>query len=224
MPSELPGRFCCDEDLERIGYDGWGAANDLAEWRRCGPRRTTRELIDAIRAQGVQDATLLDIGAGVGIVHIELLGAGAATAIDVDASREFLAAARAEAERRGLVDRVDYRYGDVVELAAELPPAEIVTLDAVICCYPYLGPLLRAAARPGTRLVGLVYPRDAWWLRAMMRLSNIAWALRRRPDHWYIQRQADIDRLMGQAGLVQGYAGGTRTWRVLVYRREAAAP
>src|SRR5215213_1660072 len=162
MPTPWPHRFCCDEDLALIGYDGRFAADELATWRRRGPRRTTQELIDVIRANGVERARVRDIGAGVGAVHTALLEAGAASAIDVDASREYLATARAEAERRGLAARVDYAYGDVVELAADLPPADIVTMDSVICCYPYLRKLLEAALASHPRLAGLVYPRDVW--------------------------------------------------------------
>ncbi len=73
------------------------------------------------------DATVLDIGAGVGMIHVSLLEAGAARAVDVDASRQYLDVAREEAERRGLAERVDYRYGDVVALAAN---------DAVACRRP----------------------------------------------------------------------------------------
>jgi magnesium-protoporphyrin O-methyltransferase len=138
MRSSWPSRFCCDEDLALLGYDGRDAERDLAKWRSGGLHPATQELIDIIRTEGVEGAVLLDIGAGVGAVHMTLLEAGAASAVDVDASREYLAIARAEAERRGLADRVEYRYGDVVELAADLPPADIVTLDSVICCYPYL--------------------------------------------------------------------------------------
>jgi len=147
MPSPWPRRFCCDEDLALIGYDGVNAAQELASWRMRGPRRTTQELIDVIRDQGVERAAVLDVGAGVGVVHTALLeGAGAASAVDVDASREYLAAARAEAEKRGLAGRVDYRYGDVVELADELPTADIVTLDSVLCCYRYLPAVLDVGA------------------------------------------------------------------------------
>ncbi|MGZ8690915.1 MAG: class I SAM-dependent methyltransferase, partial [Aeromicrobium sp.] len=46
--------------------------------------------------------TVLDIGGGVGAVHHELLHSGAATAVDVDASRAYIAVAREEAERQGL--------------------------------------------------------------------------------------------------------------------------
>ena len=102
-------------------------------------------------------------------IHLALLEAGASRAVDVDASRDYLAAAREEATRRNLDDRVDYHYGDVVEIAAELPPADVVILDSVICCYPYLPTLLEAAVRSRPRLIGLTYPRDVWWMRTFMR-------------------------------------------------------
>lgn len=219
MRSEWPRRFCCDEDLALIGYDGRFAAKELASWQSRGPRRTTQELIDVIRDKGVEGAVVLDIGAGVGVVHTALLESGAASAIDVDASREYLATARAEAERRGLAGRVDYRYGDVVELAGELPPADIVTLDSVICCYPYLPALLDAAVASGPRLAGLVYPRDVWWMLAFMRLFNIAHTVRRSAFRYFIHRRAELNRLMTEAGYVNAYEGGTRGWRVVVYRR-----
>lgn len=220
MP-KLPRRFCCDEELELLGYDGHHAAQDLAAWQSRGPSPATQELIDVIRAQGVKGATLLDIGAGVGIVHLALLEAGAAAAIDVDASRDYLAAARGEAERRGLAGRVDYRFGDVVELAADLPSVDVVTLDSVICCYPYLSRLLQAAVRPGPRLVGLTYPLEAWWMRLAMHLYNARSALLGWPEHYFIHRRAEIDRLMGEFGFVTFHRGGTRFWRVVAYRRNS---
>jgi SAM-dependent methyltransferase len=220
VPSQWPRRFCCDEELAFIGYDGRDAAKDLASWRRCGPRRTTRELIDVILAEGVEGATVLDIGAGVGVVHTALLEAGAASAIDVDASREYLATARAEAERRGLADRVDYRYGDAVELAAELPSADIVTLDLVICCYPYLRPLLAAATRSKPRLVGLTYPRDVWWMIAFMRLYNAAHIVRRSPARYFVHRRSRVRTFMAQVGYVEIHDGGSPLGRVAVYRAD----
>jgi magnesium-protoporphyrin O-methyltransferase len=218
MPSSWPRRFCCDEDLALLGYDGLGAEKDLAKWRHGGLFSATQELIDVIRDDGVEGATVLDIGAGVGAVHITLLEAGASTAIDVDASREYLATARAEAERRGLAGRVKYRYGDVVELAAELPPAEIVTLDSVICCYPYLPALLGAAVSAAPRLVGLTYPRDLWWMRAYMRLWNLSHAVRRSRARYFIHRHAEVHRLMAELGFETAHEGGTREWRVVLYR------
>jgi magnesium-protoporphyrin O-methyltransferase len=219
MPSSWPRRFCCDEDLALLGYDGNSAGKDLAKWRNRGPHPATQELIDVIRDEGVAGAVLLDIGAGVGAVHISLLEAGAATAVDVDASREYLATARSEAERRGFAGRVAYRYGDVVELAAELPPADIVTLDSVICCYPYLPALLDAAVKPNPRLVGLTYPRDVWWMRAYMHIWNVAHAAVGSRARYFIHRHAQVNRLMAELGFANTHEGGTREWRVVLYGR-----
>lgn len=219
MPAGWPQRFCCDEDLARIGYDGRDAAKDLARWRAAGPRATTQELIEVILREGVQGATVIDIGAGVGAVHTLLLEAGAFRAVDVDASREYQAAARDEAGRRGLVERIEYRYGDVVELAADLPPADVVTMDSVICCYPYLPALLEAAVRPAPRLVGLTYPRDVWWMLAFVRLFNAAHVVRGSFVRYFVYRHRDVRRLMADAGYAEISDGGSPGWRVVVYRR-----
>jgi SAM-dependent methyltransferase len=215
-----PGRpFCCEEDLARLAYDGLNADEDLRRWREGRLNPVTRELIDIVRAQGVSDARLLDIGAGVGAVHVSLLEAGAATAIDVDASREYLATAQAEAERRGLGGRVEYRFGDVVALAEELPGVDIVTLDSAICCYPDLEPMLVAATRSGPRLVGITYPRDTWWMRAFMRLYNLWSAVRRSPARYFIHRHAQLERWMAAAGYRSIHEGGIPAWRVVLFQR-----
>ena len=219
MPRQWPNRFCCDEDLALIGYDGREAATDLRSLRARGPRRPTRELIDVLVASGVGGTLVLDVGAGVGAVHLALLEAGAGRAVDVDASRAYLDAARDEARRRGLEERVEYRYGDLVELAAELPSADIVALDSVICCYPYLPALLEAATRSRPLLVGLTYPRDNWWMRAFMRAYNAVHALVRSPARYFIWRHGMVRRLLADAGYVEIHDGGIPPWRVAVYRR-----
>ena len=221
MATPPPRRFCCDEDLARLACDGLNAEADLARWHEGRLHPATQELIEVVRREGVDGAGVLDIGAGVGAVHVSLLEAGAADAVDVDASREYLATARAEADRRQLNGRIAYRYGDVVELADELPPAEIVILDSVICCYPYLDSLLAAATRSRPRLVGLTYPRDVWWMRAFMRLFNLVHAIRRNPARYVIHRQAQVERWMTAAGFQNAHDGGTREWRVVLYRRSA---
>ena len=221
MATPPPRRSCCDEDLARLPYDGLNADADLARWHDGRLNPVTRELIDVVRREGVVGAQILDIGAGVGAVHLSLLEAGAASAIDVDASHEYLAVARAEAERRGLQGRVEHRYGDVVELADDLAPAEIVTLDSVICCYPDLDSLLEAASRSGPRLVGLTYPRDVWWMRAFMRLYNLVQAVRRIPARYFIHRHEQLEEWMAGRGYQNVHEGGIRVWRLVLYRRAA---
>ena len=219
MPPEWPRRFCCDEELAFIGYDGRDAAADLAALAARGPRRTTQELIDVMRAHGAEGSVVLEIGAGVGAVHLALLEAGAARAVDVDASREYIAAAKEAAERRGLDGRVEYQYGDVVELAADLPGADMVVLDSVICCYPYLPALIEAAVTPGPRVLGLTYPRDTWWMRLYMRVWNARHVLRGSPERYFIHRHRTVRGLLSANGFVETHDGGSPTWRVCAYTR-----
>ncbi|MGH2489468.1 MAG: hypothetical protein ACRDFR_07615, partial [Candidatus Limnocylindria bacterium] len=75
MPPALPERFCCDEDLELIGCDGRDAEVQLEEWQELGTSESTQALLDAVLAEGAEGARLLNVGAGIGIVHLELLDA-----------------------------------------------------------------------------------------------------------------------------------------------------
>lgn len=220
MPSREPPS-CCDQDFERL-FDEREAEHDLADWRQHGLPAATAELIEALRADGVAGATVLDIGAGVGMVHLELLEGGAASAVDVDASTAFLATARAEAERRGLAGRVEYRYGDAVELAATLPAADLVALDRVICCYPDLQGLLGAAVATRPRMIGLVHPSDGPWVRGSTALFNAVGWLLRRHHSFYVHRRSEIDRFLRAAGFAERHRGGGRFWKVTVYARSPA--
>ena len=92
----MPGD-CCSVDYD-VHFDADEARRDLLAYRENGAEGTTRRLIEVLVAEGIDGASLLDIGGGVGVVQLELLKAGLATSMDVDASRPFLQAAEAEAE------------------------------------------------------------------------------------------------------------------------------
>ncbi|HZD05179.1 MAG TPA: class I SAM-dependent methyltransferase, partial [Longimicrobiales bacterium] len=94
-------------------------------YRRRGPTRTTRLLVEALREHGVEGATLLDIGGGVGAVQQELLSAGVERVVGVDAAPAYVEAARDEAARRGTLGRVRLLCGDFVDLAPELAPEDV---------------------------------------------------------------------------------------------------
>src|SRR5712671_4211087 len=90
------------------------AQKDLERFRDDGPDPTTKALIDAISAIGIAGATVLDIGGGVGAIQLELLDAGAASTVSVDASPDYVEVAEAEAVQRGYGDRTRHLTGDFV--------------------------------------------------------------------------------------------------------------
>ena len=219
----MPERGPCDCGCTPNLFSDREAEKDLKRYLEKGPDATTRALIEAIVAEGVEGATVLDVGGGIGAIQLELLGAGAARAEAVDASEAYIAQATAEAERRGYGDRTTARIGNFVELARSIEPADVVTLDRVVCCYPDLDALLGAAAEKATRMVGLVYPRDVWWNRVVGRTMNTLGWLTRDPTRWYLQRTEQVNTIMRRAGFAGREVTRDWIWLVVLYRREAAA-
>jgi SAM-dependent methyltransferase len=213
----------CDCGCTPNTFSDRDAAGDLKRYLEKGPDRTTRALIDAIVAEGIEGTTILDVGGGIGAIQLELLGAGAASAAAVDASEAYIETAGAEAERRGYGDRTSGRVGDFVELAASIERADVVTLDRVVCCYPDVDALLGAAAGKATRMVGLVYPRDIWWNRVVGRAMNALGWLTRDPTRWYLHRTEQVDGIMRRAGFAGREIKRDWVWQVVLYRRERGA-
>ena len=211
---------CGCDDFASI-FDREAAERDRDRYRRSGPDRTTRMLLDLIVARGIAGASVLDVGGGIGVVDHELLRAGAGQAVLVDASPASLDVAREEARRLGLTDRIQFVAGDFVRVASDLEHADIVTLDRVICCYPNATALVRGSAERAGRLYGLVLPRDRWWLRLGARLLNLTFAIRRQGYRAFIHSNAAVDALVAQAGLQPAAERTTRYWRVVLFARAA---
>jgi magnesium-protoporphyrin O-methyltransferase len=196
------------------------AASQLRKYREKGPIPSTQALIDALKTEGVEDATLLDIGGGIGAIQHELLAAGAAHATSVDASAAYLEAAQEESSRRGVGDRVTYRHGDFVELAESIPPADIVTLDRVINVYPDWERLADLSAARAERLYGLVYPRDTPMVRLIIFAMNLVLRLRGKAVRASIRPVEAIERIARDNGLNRHFSRNVGpAWQITLYRR-----
>lgn len=198
-------------------FDRRSVAKELRQYRKRGAAGTTRVLIDALKAAGVEGLSVLDIGGGVGAIQPELLKAGAATATGVDASAAYLQAQREEATRLGYADRIRHYHGDFVTLAPEIPSADVVTLDRVICCYHDMPGLVGLSVARARRLYGLVYPRRVWWNRIGLALANAVLRLRRSSFRVYLHRPDAVDAIVRRAGLRQRFVRQSILWQVVVY-------
>jgi SAM-dependent methyltransferase len=210
---------CCQREGIEHQFGRRTAAWDLRRFRKRGPNSTTRLLIDMLRGQGVRDASILDIGGGVGAIYHELLGSGARAAVHVDISPDYLSAARDEAERRGHAARVEFVHADFVEVAPTFDESDVVTLDRVICCYPDMERLVGLAADKTRRLLGAVYPRQAWWMRGLVVTVNAVSRIRRSGFRTYLHPPASIDASLRGRGLERRAFRRTFAWEVAVYGR-----
>lgn len=210
-----PRCSCCYDDQ----FDQKVAQRELRDYRRNGPGRASKALADALGRGDPTGRTVLDIGAGVGTVHQLLLERGAAAATDVDASRPYLDAAREEAERRGIADRVAFRHGDFVALAPEIEPADLVALDRVVCCYGDVDALVARAAERTLCRLGIILPPDGRIARAAVRLVN-AWEwLTRSSFRIYAHPHARVVAAARGAGLEPAATSAVGMWRLLVFER-----
>ena len=200
-------------------FDDAIARRDLAAYRRRGPSRSTALLIAAMRDHGPSIDTLLDVGGGVGAIAHELLHAGVSLALLVDGSASYVAAAREESDRRGTGARLQLRSADLVEIADDVPPADLVTLDKVVCCYPDLDALLAVSAGHARRAVGIVYPRDSWWVRLVIALENRVRRLRGNDFRNYVHSNSSIESTLRDVGFAMRFSKRGAWWVIAVFER-----
>lgn len=217
MPSS-----CCTADYDSV-FDARTARREITTYRRTGSSGSTRRLVDAIRNASADGATVLDIGGGVGVIGLELLGAGADSLTHVEASTAYARVAEHELELRGWNERAAVHHGDFVELAPEIEAADVVTLDRVVCCYGDWRALVDASTAHARRLYGLVLPNERWWLRAGIGLGNLVLRLMGRSFRGYVHPDRRIDERIRRAGFRRRLHHRGWIWQTVLYERDGSA-
>ena len=195
------------------------AAEELKRYRTKGPGPTTRLLQEGLAHAGTIGGTLLDIGSGIGSLTFGLLERGVTHAVAVDASSAYNGVARQEAARLVRADAVRFVHADFVSVAPELPAATVVTLDRVVCCYPFYEALLNAALHHAEQRLALSYPRDVWYVRLGVMLENAQRRLKKNPFRTFVHPAARIEELIRSAGFELSIRRETWMWSVEVYTR-----
>ena len=210
---------CCEVTDNAFSEDE--ARADLKQYRRHGPAKQTKLILEAVRSLGLKDAALLDIGGGIGAIHHELLKDVARDATHVDASTAYLKKAEEETARRGNQERVKFIHADFTDVAAELPQVDLVTLDRVVCCYPDFRSLLKAAASRSKSAIALTYPRETWYMRFGLKLANLFQRIRRDPFRVFLHPVADMESLLRGEGFARMSTRRLFVWEMALYQRSA---
>jgi magnesium-protoporphyrin O-methyltransferase len=197
------------------------AAKELERFRRKGPGRTAQLLRDGLAGAGLIDGTVLDVGAGVGGLTWALLDQGMARGIVVEASAAYLAAASEEAARRGRSGMVQFVQGDYVTVAPQLPRATVVTLDRVVCCYPWFEPLLEQAGRHAERAIALSYPHDRWFVRVGLWFENLMRRWKGNPFRTFLHSPTQMQHVLERCGFERVSRGHTPAWAADVFVRRS---
>jgi hypothetical protein len=116
--------------------------------------------------------------------------------------------------------RLTLVQADFVAAADSIPGADVVAMDRVVCCYPAVTPLVEAALASSRRALALSYPRDAWHVRVVIRLQNLARATLGNPFRTFVHPAATLARLIERHGFRRVSRTGTFVWVVDVYVRD----
>ena len=126
---------------------------------------------------------------------------------------------RDEATALGHADRILYVDGDFVEMQDRVQPADIVTLDRVICCYRDMPALVDASASRAVRVYGLVYPRDTRLARLAIGAVNLLHWLGRHPFRAYVHPTEAVEARIEGHGLTRAWHSSTLLWQITVFSR-----
>jgi SAM-dependent methyltransferase len=195
------------------------AERDLRRFQKRGPDPSSRLILEGLRAERLADTSHLDVGGGIGVLGLELVAAGVRQVVHVDASAAYLATARRRFVERGHGDRLHTVRGDFATLAEPLEPADIVTLDRVVCCYPDYERLLSRAAACARSVLALSYPQGRWYVRAVLVLENLWRRITRSAFRAYVHPPERIAAVLERSGLRRVERRGTLMWAVDLYRR-----
>ena len=211
---------CCE--ITDNAFSEAEARSERKSYSKNGPAKQTRFILEAIRTLGLKNADLLDIGGGIGAIHHELLEDVVQKATHVDASSAYLKEAKAESARRGHGERVNFIHADFTDVSADLPKADIVTLDRVVCCYPHFRNLLKAAADHSRKALALTYPRETWYFRIFLKAANFFQRLRKDPFRVFLHPIADMDALIKKEGFERVSMRRLFVWEMALYQRTVA--
>src|SRR5436305_10174299 len=181
------GGFCDPTDYRWL-FSRKYASRDAHRYRRRGLSGTARALVDL--AGDVSGLTVLDVGGGIGAIELELLAAGAERATSVELSGGYEEAAAALLAERGLSDRVDRRVADFVSEGGAVEQHDLVVLHRVVCCYPDVDALMRAASEHARGRLALTYPQGHLWMRLGRRVLHPCLRLSRCALRTYLHRLA----------------------------------
>ena len=187
------------------------------KFRRRGLDAPQRILVKALRSLGLHAKTVLEIGCGVGGLHLTLLREGAASAFGVEVSDGMIEKAQELASEMGFTSRVAYRVGDFAETNGSVPRSDIVVMDKVLCCYADPGALTRKSAAKCGEVFAVSYPRNAILPRLWFTFTAQIGKILRWSFHPLYHEPADLDAAILAEGFREVYSGTTVVWQVKVF-------
>jgi protein-L-isoaspartate O-methyltransferase len=205
---------CCNSRGCDQFFDQRFARRVANHYRRRGLDRTARRIVAFLEERGVEGATVLEVGGGVGEIQLELLKRGAIRTVNLELSPGYDEEARRLLREAGYEGRAERRLTDIATQPDEVGPADVVVLNRVVCCYPDYERLLAAVADHARRLVVFSYPPRNLVSRSVVGAQNLLSRLRGREFRVFTHPPAAMLAVVEERGFRRAAAESALVWQV----------
>jgi len=171
-------------------------------------------MVEFLEQRGIEGATVLEIGGGVGEIQIELLKHGAERTVNLELVAAYDGEARRLLAEEGLQDRAERRLHDIAVDPEGVEPADVVVLHRVVCCYPEYERLLGAAADRTRRLLVFSHPPRNVVSRALFKVQNLFFRVRGSEFRTFAHPPAAMLAVLEARGLQPQFAHRGLVWQV----------
>ncbi|MEX2117713.1 MAG: class I SAM-dependent methyltransferase [Bacteroidota bacterium] len=195
------------------------SAKYAKRFRKKGLEKVQQHLLKGIQRAPVSSAEILDIGCGVGALHIALLQEGAMRATGVDAAVGMIRQARTFAREHGVLEQVNYVLGDFTRVADDLAPADITILDKVVCCYENVDELVGKSLEKTRRVYALSMPRESLIVRWGFAIEIFFAKLFKATFRPYWHNWKNLRAKITSRGFRPVYENRTILWSIAVFER-----
>jgi hypothetical protein len=198
-------------------HPAWRGGLQSPTARRASTRR--RGACWPFDEQGIEGATVLEIGGGVGEVQIELLKRGVAHTLNLELSPAYDEEAMRLVREAALDGRAERRLHDIAADPETVEPADVVVPHRVVCCYPDYERLLSAAADHARRLLVFSYPPRNVVSRFLLGAQNLLFRLQRREFQTFAHPPAQMLGVVEERGLLLAYSHRPVIWQIAGFER-----
>ncbi len=190
------------------------ARHQARRYRKRGLDAVARRMVDFLAERGIENASVLEIGGGVGEIQLELLQRGAAHTTNLELVNAYDGQAHRLAAEAGMTDRIDRRVVDIAATPEDVPAADVVVLHRVVCCYPDYERLLGAAADHARRLVVFSHPPRNRVSRAFVAIQAAFFRLRHKQFRAFAHPPEAMLDVLRRRGFRVSYRHEGLAWHV----------
>ena len=205
---------CCGADLL---FDVKTANKQYKKYLKKGPSKVTQSVISQLK-QLQPKGILIDVGGGIGAIQWWFHENKSNETYHIDASSGYLSLAKNHAGKIEVLEKSHFIMGDFTDYK-DLPKADVITLDKVICCYPDFKGILNHAFKYSKNIISITYPMDGVLAQVFREFGVLFMKLSKNPFKPYVHKVSEVRDLFNSNGFELKEKNLSFPWHIETYKR-----